>query len=425
MTFITPTLRQMNSNRAYNATMKGQAGLNSQKKQETPFQLLLFIGLIFVAVNLRAPITAVGPLVSSMKAELPYNNGVFGLLTTIPLIMFAVLSPFVRPISDALGAGNTLLAAVVAIFLGVIIRSFAGNAGLFAGTLLLGAGIAIGNVLVPGIIKARFPERIGLATGAFTISMTSFAAVSAALSYPISRLPNMGWRNSLVVWAVLALAGLLVWLPQRSLSIRQTSTPNAVTSEVQPEKSVWRTGIAWWLTVLMGAQSFLFYFFAAWLPTIAISKGLTPEIAGYLAFAFQLMTIPAAFIIPAIAPRLKDQRGLISIVSVLYIVSLCGLVFTQSTALLTVCVMLYGFSTGSCFNLCMLLISLRTKNASRATSLSGMVQSLGYGFGALGPILGGWLFDWTGSWNTAFLCVGILIVIIFFSGRQAGRNQTI
>ncbi len=391
--------------------------------RKNPFQWLLFLGLIFVAINLRAPITAVGPLVPSMKGELPFSSGVFGLLTTIPLIMFAVLSPFVRRISDLLGAGKTLLYAVFAVLLGVALRSFAGNIGLFAGTLLLGAGIAIGNVLVPGIIKARFPERLGLATGAFTISMTSFAAVSAAVSYPLSKLPNMGWRNALAVWMGLALIGLVVWLPHRKLSITQQTTTAATAPEA--EKSVWRTGIAWWLTVLMGAQSFLFYFFAAWLPSIALFKGLSPESAGYLAFAFQLMTIPAAFVIPAVATRLKDQRGLITVVAALYITSLCGLAFAKSTVLLTVCVMLYGFSTGSCFNLCMLLISLRTRNASRATSLSGMVQSLGYGFGALGPILGGWLFDWTGNWNTAFVCVGVLIVTIFFSGRQAGRNQTI
>lgn len=393
--------------------------LDTPKK---PFQLLLFIGLILVAVNLRAPITAVGPLVPTMKTELPFSSGVFGLLTTIPLIMFAVFSPFVRRISDKLGAGKTLLYAVVAILLGVIIRSFAGNIGLFAGTFLLGAGVAIGNVLVPGIIKARFPERIGLATGAFTISMTSFAAVSAAVSYPLSKLSSMGWRNSLAVWMALAVIGILFWLPQRKLSIIQQS---ATSTQTESEKSVWRTRLAWWVTILMGAQSFLFYFFAAWLPTIALSKGLSPESAGYLAFAFQLTTIPAAFIIPAIATRLKDQRGLISVVAVLYIASLCGLVFAKTILPLTICVMLYGFSTGSCFNLCMLLISLRTRNAARATSLSGMVQSLGYGFGALGPILGGWLFDLTGSWNTAFLLVGCLIVVIFFSGRQAGRNEYI
>lgn len=385
-----------------------------------PFQLQLFIGLILVAVNLRAPITAVGPLVPTMKTELPFSSGVFGLLTTIPLIMFAAFSPFVRRISDKLGAGMTLLYAVVAILFGVIIRSFAGNIGLFAGTFLLGAGIAIGNVLVPGIIKARFPERIGLATGAFTISMTSFAAVSAAVSYPLSKINGMGWRNSLAVWLLLAIIGLLVWLPQRNLSILPQK--GAIPIAQKPERSVWRTGLAWWLTVLMGAQSFLFYFFAAWLPTIALFKGLSQESAGYLAFAFQLTTIPAAFLIPAIAARLKDQRGLISVVAGLYIVSLIGLALTKSIVPLTICVMLYGFSTGSCFNLCMLLISLRTRNAVRATSLSGMVQSLGYGFGALGPILGGWLFDWTGNWNTAFALVGVLIVTIFFSGRKAGKN---
>ena len=392
----------------------------TKNDQRKPFELLLFLGVVLVAVNLRAPITAVGPLVPTMRSELPFSSGVFGLLTTIPLIMFAALSPFVRRISDRFGAGMTLLYAVLAILLGVAIRSFGGNVGLFAGTFLLGAGIAIGNVLVPGIIKSRFPERIGLATGAFTISMTSFAAVSAAVSYPLSKLSGMGWRNSLAVWMALAVIGILFWLPHRKLSILQQ--PNATSLPSEPEKSVWHTGLAWWLTVLMGAQSFLFYFFAAWLPTIALSKGLTPESAGYLAFAFQLTTIPAAFIIPAIATRLKDQRGLISVVAVFYIASLCGLVLSKSVVPLTVCVMLYGFSTGSCFNLCMLLISLRTRTAGRATSLSGMVQSLGYGFGALGPILGGWLFDMTGSWNTAFVLVGCLIVVIFFSGRQAGKN---
>ena len=388
------------------------------------FNLLLFIGIIFVSINLRAPITAVGPLISTMKGELPFSSGVFGLLTTIPLIMFAVLSPFVRRISERMGAGNALLAAVFAILLGIALRSYAGNIGLFAGTLLLGAGIAIGNVLVPGIIKSRFPDRLALATGAFTISMTSFAAVSAALSYPLASLPGVGWRNSLSVWILLALVGILLWLPQRKLSIsNQSSALNY--QEVTPQKSVWRTGLAWWLTVLMGAQSFLFYFFAAWLPSIALSKGLSPTAAGYMAFAFQLMTIPAAFIIPTVATRLKDQRTLISFVSVLYLASLCGLVLAKSPVFITISVMLYGFSTGSCFNLCMLLIGLRTRTAARATSLSGMVQSLGYGFGALGPILGGWLFDWTGGWNMAFGLVGLLIVIIFFSGRQAGKNQFI
>lgn len=372
-------------------------------------------------MNLRAPITAVGPLVTDMKAELPFSNGVFGLLTTIPLIMFASLSPFVRRISDRLGAGRTIFISTATIALGIALRSYAGVAGLFVGTVMLGAGIAVGNVLIPGIIKARFPERIGLATGAFAISMTTFAAVSSAVSYPFSALPGMGWRNSLAVWLALAAIGLLAWLPQRRLSLAAGTAQAAA----DPRPSVWRSGIAWWLTILMGSQSFLFYFFTAWLPTIALAKGLSPESAGYIAFAYQLSSIPAAFLIPAIATRMKDQRGLIAVVSALYFSSLVMLVFVRAFAPLAVAVMLYGFSTGACFNLCLLLISLRTNSAERATSLSGMVQSVGYALGAAGPLLGGWLFDLTGGWNATFVVVAVLIVVIFFSGRQAGRNRYI
>ncbi len=388
--------------------------------------LFLFVAVICVAANLRASITAVGPLISSMKAELPFSSGVFGLLTTIPLVVFALISPFVRSLSDAFGAGRTLLTGILLIAAGIALRSYAGVFGFFCGTVLIGAGVAVGNVLIPGVIKARFPEHIGLGTSAFTLSMTSLAALAAAVSYPISALPDMGWRNSLFVWFALAALGTVVWWPQRALRISHPATAKPDTAddpaETIPAGPVYRSRMAWWLTLLMGAQSFLFYFFTAWLPSIAQFKGATPETAGYIAFAFQLSTIPAAFFIPSVAAKRKDQRGVISLVSALYLVSLVMLVFAKSTVLFVIAVILYGFSTGSCFNLCMLLISLRTRSASRATSLSGMVQSLGYAFGAAGPFLGGWLFDLTGNWNAAFICVAVLIVTIFASGRMAGRN---
>ncbi len=401
---------------------KERGVLRTKASKLAPIDRLLLLGIIFVTVNLRAPITAVGPLIAGMKTELPFSNGVFGLLTTIPLIMFALFSPLVRRISDRLGAGRTLLASVATIALGIALRSYAGGTGLFAGTVLLGAGIAIGNVLIPGIIKARFPERIGLATGAFTISMTSFAAISSGVSYPLSMLPGMGWRNSLAVWLLFAIIGMLVWLPQRRLTL---ASATAAQLPEEPRPSVWRSGIAWWLTILMGAQSFLFYFFTAWLPTIALSKGLSSASAGYIALAFQLSSIPAAFVIPAVGVRLKDQRGLLGVVSATYLLSLILVVFVRAFVPLAVAVMLYGFSTGACFNLCLLLVSLRTRSAERATSLSGMMQSLGYGVGALGPILGGWLLDATGSWNASFVCAAILIVIIFFAGRQVGQDRCI
>lgn len=390
----------------------------NQKKLDS----LLFFAIVCVAVNLRAPITAVGSLMPLIKSSVSFPSSVLGLLTTIPPIMFAVVSPFVCRINDRFGAGNTLLFGLLFIGTGVALRSYAGIAGLFGGTVLLGFGVALGNVLIPGVIKARFPARVGLVTSAFTISMGVFAAVSTAVSYPLSQLPGFGWRSSLAVWLVLLVFALAVWWPQRKLSIA-SSCPADVAE--QPQRSVFRVPRAWWLTLLMGAQSFLFYFFAAWLPTLLQSKGIAPEHAGYIAFAFQLMTIPASFLIPAIAVRLKNQKGLISIVSAVYGLSIALLAIAKTGAVATVAVMLCGLSTGSCFSLCMLLIGLRTRSAGRATSLSGMVQSLGYGFGALGPILGGWLLDWTGGWSAALLCAAALTLVIFVSGRKAGENEFI
>jgi CP family cyanate transporter-like MFS transporter len=390
----------------------------NQKKLDS----LLFAAIICVAVNLRAPITAVGPLMPLIKASVSFPSGVLGLLTTIPPIMFAVVSPFVCRINDRFGAGSTLLLGLLFIGAGVALRSYAGIAGLFGGTVLLGFGVALGNVLIPGVIKARFPAQVGLVTSAFTISMGVFAAVSTAVSYPLSQLKGFGWRNSLAIWLVLLVFALVAWWPQRKLNI--ASSCPADLSE-QPQRSVFRIPRAWWLTLLMGAQSFLFYFFAAWLPTLLQSKGITPENAGYITFAFQLMTIPASFLIPAIAVRLKNQKGLISIVSVVYGLSIALLYLAKTGTVATVAVMLCGLSTGSCFSLCMLFIGLRTRSADRATSLSGMVQSLGYAFGALGPILGGWLLDWTGGWSAALFCAAALTLVIFVSGRKAGENEFI
>lgn len=390
----------------------------NQKKLDS----LLFIAILCVAVNLRAPITAVGPLMPLIKSSVSFPSSVLGLLTTIPPVMFAVVSPFVCRINDRFGAGSTLLFGLLFIGTGVALRSCAGIAGLFGGTVLLGFGVALGNVLIPGVIKARFPARVGLVTSAFTISMGVFAAISTAVSYPLSQLPGFGWRSSLAVWLIILVFALAVWWPQRKLSIA-SSCPADVAE--QPQRSVFRVPRAWWLTLLMGAQSFLFYFFAAWLPTLLQSKGITPEHAGYIAFAFQLMTIPASFLIPAIAVRLKNQKGLISIVSAVYGLSIALLYLAKTGTLATVAVMLCGLSTGSCFSLCMLLIGLRTRSAGRATSLSGMVQSLGYGFGALGPILGGWLLDWTGGWSAALFCAAALTLVIFVSGRKAGESEFI
>lgn len=381
--------------------------------------LLLLLAIIAAAVTLRAPITAVGPLIASMAESFPFQSSVFGLLTTIPLIMFALFAPISSTISYRFGAGRTMLISLLIAGCGIILRSYAGIAGLFLGTVMLGSGIAFGNVLIPGIIKAHFPERVETVTSVFTIAMSAFAATASAVSYPLSQTAGFGWRNALAVWLFLLILALVIWWPQRNLLICSLNDKKPI----KEERPVARSPLAWWLALLMGAQSCLFYFFTAWLPTILQAKGFAPTAAGYVTFSFQLMTIPASFIVPAVAVRLKDQKGLTTGIAAVYIISVGLFLFVKSKALLTMTSMLCGLCTGSCFSLCMLLLGLRTRTAQRATSLSGMVQSVGYAMGALGPLVAGWLHDLTGEWNASILCAVMMTVLIFVSGRKAGENQ--
>ncbi len=383
---------------------------------------LLVAAIIFVAASLRAPITAVGPLMGEIRASVSLPSSVLGLLTTIPLVMFGAVSLFVCQISSRFGAGRVILASLLAICGGILLRSFAGVAGLFIGTVFVGLGIAFGNVLVPGVIKERFPERVGPLTSVFTIAMASFAALSSAVSYPLSRFAFFNWRLSLAVWLLLVAAAAVVWWPQRSLTIGACPVGGALVA-ADRERSVFRSGVAWYLTLLMGAQSYLFYFFTAWLPTMLQAKGISVPDAGYVSFAFQLMTIPASLIVPMLAARLRNQKGLTTVIAVLYACAIALMYFARSMALLTLASMLCGLFNGSCFSLCMLLIGLRTSSAERATRLSGMMQSIGYAFGAIGPFAAGALFDATGSWNAAMLCAAALTAVILVAGRGASGNR--
>jgi CP family cyanate transporter-like MFS transporter len=150
---------------------------------------------------------------------------------------------------------------------------------------------------------------------------------------------------------------------------------------------------------------------------------MEPTAAGYVTFSFQVMTIPASLIVPAVVVRLNNQKGLTTIIAAVYAVSVGLLIFAKTQAMLTILSMICGLCTGSCFSLCMLLLGLRTKTAERATSLSGMVQSGGYAMGALGPILAGWLRDFSGGWNAALAGAVLVTVLIFVAGRKAGENR--
>ncbi|MCZ0107559.1 CynX/NimT family MFS transporter [Bacillus licheniformis] len=383
--------------------------------------IFLIAGIIFIAFNLRPAITAVGPLISSIRSDMDLTNGMAGFLTTLPLLSFAVLSPVAPKLGQKLGNERTLWVGLVILLIGILLRSYGESITLFAGTALIGVGIAICNVLLPSLIKHKFPDKAGIMTSFYTTAMSIFAALASGISIPLSHGLAWGWSASLMVWAGLAFVAILIWVPQ----LRYHDTGNRTVSLKADGQTVWRSKIAWQVTFFMGIQSFLFYCTIAWLPEILRSHGMSMSLAGWMLSQMQFASLPSTFLTPVLAGRFQNQKSIVLALGILYLAGMSGLLYGGSTAMLTLWVILIGIGQGSSISLALTLIGLRSENADQAAALSGMSQSAGYLLAAIGPSFVGFLYDHMHSWNGPILLfIGALVALIG-AGLGAGRNQYI
>lgn len=383
--------------------------------------ILLIAGIIFIAFNLRPAITSVGPLISSIRSDMDLTNGMAGFLTTLPLLSFAVLSPIAPKLGQKLGNERTLWVGLVILLIGILLRSYGEAFTLFAGTALIGVGIAISNVLLPSLIKHKFPDKAGIMTSYYTTAMSIFAALASGISIPLSHGLAWGWSASLMVWAGLAFVAILIWVPQ----LRYHDTGNRTVSLKTGGQTVWRSKIAWQVTFFMGIQSFLFYCTIAWLPEILRSHGMSMSLAGWMLSLMQFASLPSTFLTPVLAGRFRNQKSIVLALGILYLAGMSGLLYGGNTAMLTLWVILIGIGQGSSISLALTLIGLRSENADQAAALSGMSQSAGYLLAAIGPSFVGFLYDHMHSWNGPILLfIGALVALIG-AGLGAGRNQYI
>lgn len=383
---------------------------------------LLFIGIILVGANLRAPLTSVGSLISFIRDDLGMSHTLAGMITTLPLLAFAFLSPFAPKIANKLGIERTIFMSLLILMIGMVVRSLFGMSFLFIGTLLIGLAIAIGNVLIPGYVKMNFPFRIGLVTGCYAVVMNSFGALASGLSVPISSIKGMDWQGSLASWIVLTFIALVFWAPQlkNHVNIEDTS------SVTQQEKkgSIWRSPLAWCITLFMGLQSLIFYTMITWLPDILHVHGYSPNAAGWMLFLMQSALIPLTFIIPVVAEKMRNQKLLSGLTGILFILGVAGVLLGNSF-LLPIAIIMIGMASGSAFSLNMMFFSLRTRDVYQASEMSGMAQSVGYLLAAVGPALFGLLHDLSGSWQLPLMMLIGLSVVIFIVAIAAGEDRLI
>ncbi len=380
---------------------------------------ILVLGIIFLSANLRAPITSVGPLIASIRDSLLISNTVAGALTTLPLLAFAFLSPFIPRLARRFGIELTLLLSLIVLAVGILLRSLGTIEVLFFGTLLIGLAIAIGNVLLPALVKQNFMHRVGLMTGVYAVSMNLVAAIASGVSVPIASFHGIGWQGSLGFWALLALIAIVFWIPQ--MRHQHKSVKEQKQETVKSSFQLWRSPLAWKITMFMGLQSLIFYSVVAWVPQIVYDKGLTASAAGWMVSIFQFSTLPFTFLVPILAGRMKNQRILVALTAFFLSVGMIGILIGD-LRFIPVWMVLIGVGAGSAFSLAMMFFSLRTESVQEASELSGMAQAIGYSLAALGPLFFGFMRDMTNSWTMPIILLVVASVTIFIVGMGAGKE---
>lgn len=379
----------------------------------------LLIGIILVAATLRPSITTVGPLIPMIRSDLGLSNGLAGFLTTLPLLTFATFSLFSASIGHRLGYARAILLGMIIIAVGIVVRVTGGPFLLFLGTGLTGIGIVICNVLLIPLVKVRMPDKVGKITGIYATVMTLVAAIGSAVSVPLAVDLGLGWRGSLVAWILLLVVAVFIWLPQ----VKPQKTVNQNQNSA-PVVNVWKSTLAWQVSLFMGVQSLLFFTLITWLPDLFISRGVSAVNAGLIISLMQLVALIGTFLAPILAVRFREQSQMILVLGGCYLVGY-GLLFSPSLAWNIAGISLAGLCMGASLSMAYTLITLRTANDRTTAALSGMAQSTGYYLAALGPVLFGMAMDRWQNWD--HLIYLVLITSLFFAGFGyfAGKNKKV
>lgn len=396
---------------------------NSRTREDSKrfYRVLLVIGIIFVAFNLRPAITSVGPVIGIIRDDIGLSNWSAGLLTSLPLIAFAIMSPLAPRLGNKYSNERALLIGLILLLFGVMVRSISMVLLLFTGTVFIGLGIAVCNVLLPGVIKEKFPAKVALMTSVYSTAMGIFAATASGLSIPLANGAGWGWQLALLFWTIPAVIGIVIWV---YLSRRDKSTKSVEMKYVQPsDNRMWRSPLAWQVACYMGLQSFLFYVTISWLPEILHDYGVSMATAGWMLSFTQFVGLPASFFVPVIANKFKSQSFMVIILILFAIGGYSGLLLGDSHAVMIISIICLGIALSGNFSMALSFLGMRARSARQASELSGMAQSLGYTLAAVGPMFIGFLFDITHAWSVPLLTlIGVSVLVAIF-GFGAGRDK--
>ncbi len=399
--------------------------MNHSREQQTSKKIEIMVSvaaIVLVAANLRAPITALGPVLDEVIAQLGLSSLEASLLTSIPLFVFAVMSALVSRFSTKLGTTNMVLVALLVLSFGLYMRIVGTTSAIFFGSFMIGLGICVGNVMMPGYIKSVFSNQVGLMTGVFAVSMNLSAALASGLSIKIGQLTTYGWKGSIGIWGILSMVAALVWLIE--LVFRRKNTVGSTHVNATTQHSFLRSKQAWNISLFMGLQSLIYYCVIAWLPTALISVGFPKEETGWVLSISQLAMIPVTFIAPIIAMKLPNQRPLVALSGLCFMIGILLLLLFKADYVYLASVLI-GIGAGLAFSLCILFFSIRTESPLHAVKISGMSQSIGYGLAGFGPGIFGKLYEYSDHWDYSYYFLLLSTILLIYFGMNAAKNRSI
>jgi MFS transporter, CP family, cyanate transporter len=383
---------------------------------------------MLVAGNLRPAVACVGPLLHRLEVGEGLSNGETSALTTLPVLCFGLVAPAALPLARRLGVHSAVAVALFLLLAGQLIRLITGVGFLFLGTALAGSAIAIGNVLIPVIVRRDFSDHAGTAMSLFSACLIGLAALAAGVSVPVADAFGGGWRPGLAIWAIPAAAAALVWLPSliRRGSPGVAAPPAGVGAQPRPRdiRRLLRNPLAWQVTLFFAVQSGGFYATLSWLPSIFRSHGYSDAHAGLLLSVTLIVGVFTGLTIPSLAHRMRDQRLLVVASCLVNAVGWLGVILAPTSAAFVWAVLL-GLGQNASFSLVLMLIVLRGGSVNNTQALSAMAQSVGYALAAFAPLVVGAIHGLTQSWTPDEILLLVLLVPQLVLGLGAGRPRAL
>ncbi|WP_431702109.1 cyanate transporter [Pseudomonas sp. BR20] len=376
---------------------------NVQAKPTTAVWLM--ISVVLVALNLRPSMAAVGPLLSSIRGEVPLSFSSAALLTMLPVMAMGLAMFFGMGLAKRFGEHRSIVLSLLVIGAATLSRLFLDSPmELIVSAIAAGVGIAMIQALMPALIKSRFSDNVSLFMGLYVTAIMGGAALAAAFS-PFVQVQTGSWRIGLAIWAFLALLALVFWYAQRSV------LPPLPHAAAGPQEAFFGNGRAWLLAIFFGLGTASYTCVLAWLAPYYVEQGWSEQNAGLLLGFLTAMEVVSGLVTPAIANRRRDKRGVVAVLLVLIILGFCGLILSpQHLSLLWPC--LLGLGIGGLFPMSLILSLDHLDNPRRAGGLTAFVQGIGYLIAGLSPLIAGMIRDQLGSFEWAWWSLTAVIVVM-------------